>query len=140
MPQLVYTASGDISLPRRKRVQRTDVDGYVARVDAPLQHAHLGVLAAPAEQPRRLHAEVAHLRGGATHQSGTPAWCSHAQPSQQHIRSTSVRQLVTGDKLRNRQKSCALLPKLLISKVFAAISFDNTVLELRHLPLHSPWP
>ncbi len=40
-----------------------DVDGDVARVDALLDLAHLGMLSAPTEQPRRLHTEVAHLAG-----------------------------------------------------------------------------
>lgn len=38
-----------------------DVDGYIARVDALLDLAHLGVLPAPPEQARRLNTEVAHL-------------------------------------------------------------------------------
>ena len=40
---------------------RTDVDGDVAGVDAPLEFAHLGVVAAAPEQTWRLHSEVAHL-------------------------------------------------------------------------------
>mmetsp|Transcript_40222 Transcript_40222/g.101178 ORF Transcript_40222/g.101178 Transcript_40222/m.101178 type:complete len:353 (+) Transcript_40222:799-1857(+) len=45
-----------------------DVDGDVPRVHALLEAPHLGVLPAPAEQPRRLHAEVAHLLRHAIYQ------------------------------------------------------------------------
>ena len=46
-----------------------DVDGDVARVDAPLQLAHLGVFTSASEQPGRLYSEVANLAQITTHDS-----------------------------------------------------------------------
>ena len=45
-----------------------NVDGDVFRIDASLEHAHLGVLSPAPEQPWRLHSEIAYLQKELTFQ------------------------------------------------------------------------